>query len=405
MFNSEIVVFSRDPPNLSQSSRASGAQAHTSHEREPHNDNPIAPIAVIKDNASATFPRNRMNLSRSSRFWQPERKPPRRENILQQRKLEHRLSDLGQHIRLETLEFGILKNQNFSAEYCRNLLEEGGYFSFEDDEKSLRISIGGSHRDPSMPSIAIAIQTVNKITLGYDFGVPYMFLELLLSPHFELGDTARPSTGNAKEDARCSRTRHSALDSKHERVAPFTSRWLKLYFYKDEGFPSAQLCLRAGLPAPDINPKLTFEKLNLYSLQIVGTLEKWLQGNSLPWEVAFQCEALYRNGTLVPHELLELRPMIESLLLDSATRTSNIIKTFREGIEGTGSWRSFGKFKHKSVIEAFKKHIDKNDKAASLDWLQTGSSGSSFICYHVTITPTAVFLTGMCSIVLTTGLF
>lgn len=396
MFEAEKVVFSREPPSISQSSRAPGAQTHANHERErePRNKKPVSPPATV-DNVSTISYGHKMNLSKPTRQLQPEKKGPRPENPRFERKLQHRLSALGQRARLETLEFGVLRNQNFSVEYSRNLLDEGGDFSFEDDEKSLRISIGGSHKDPSMPSIAIAIQIVNKVALGYDFGVPYMFLELLQNPHFELGNVARRLTGNAKDDVHHSRTRHSALDPKHRRIAPFASRWLKISFHKEGFIPDAGLCQLAGLPIPDTDPKLTFEKRDMYSLRKVEALEKWLRGNSLPWEVAFQCEALYRNGILVPQELLELRPLVEDLARSSATRARDVLKTFVGEFQGARARKTFNDFDHNNVVDAFKKHMNNDAKTTPVNRLQAGSSKSNFMCHHVNITPTAIYLTGM----------
>ncbi|KAG9089334.1 hypothetical protein FS749_001409 [Ceratobasidium sp. UAMH 11750] len=335
-----------------------------------------------------------MNLNRARYRPQPERTGPRPENPRYERKLQHRLSILGQRARLVRLEFGVLRGRNFSVEYSRELLESGGDLSFEDDEKSLRIIMGGTHQDPMMPSVKIAIQTINYVALGDDFGNPYMFLELLQNPHFELGDASRRSYGNAKDDVRRSRTRHSALDPKHRRVAPYTSRWMKMTFYSDGFYPDRDICLLAGLPLPDMNPNLTFNKYEKYSLRNIEAVEKWLQGGSLPWEVAFQCEALFRNGTLVPQELLLLRPAVERLAKESLTRACDALTSFRNELEGAGAQKKLVDFEDQNIIKLFEKHIAGSKNKTPIGRLRDGSSRSNFDCHHVKITPTAVFLTG-----------
>jgi RNA-dependent RNA polymerase len=390
MFRSETVLFSREPPSPSLFPTRE-APKQPRQEPAPHIIKPSLTVASNATPVKAT--RQKMNLNKPILKPQPEW-TPRPENPRQERKLQHRLSALGQRARLEKIEFGVLRDRNFSVEYSRELLDSGGDLSFEDDEKSLRVIMGGTHQDPIMPSIVIAIQTINYVALGNDFGVPYMFLELLQNPHFERGDAARRSTGNAKEDVRHSRTRHSALDPKHRRVAPYASRWLKMNFYSDGFYPDSELCLLAGLPVPDTNPSLTFDKREMYSLRNVEALEKWLQSGSLPWEVAFQCEALFRNGALVPKELLSLRPSVERLVKESPARACDALKSFRVKVEGGRARKTFNDFKGETVVTAFEKDINSSSKAVPFGRLQAGSSKSNFLCHHVKITPTAVFLAG-----------
>ncbi|KAG8753682.1 hypothetical protein FRC12_011463 [Ceratobasidium sp. 428] len=254
--------------------------------------------------------------------------------------------------------------------------------------------MGGTHQNPEIPSIKIAIQLINHVALGHDFGVPYMFLELLQNPHFERGNASRSTTGNSKEDARNSRTRHSALDPIHERVAPYTSRWLKLSFYRHGAYPGRTICILAGLPLPDMNPPLEFNKLEMYSLRNVLTLEKWLRGDSLSWEVAFQCEALFRNGVLVPQELLLLSPLIERLAKESPSRACDALMSLRSEMEGAGAPKKLAGFGDQAIIGIFKKLVAEGEKKTIISQLRDERSQLTSICHHVKITPTAVFLTG-----------
>ncbi|KAG9126471.1 hypothetical protein FRC07_003322 [Ceratobasidium sp. 392] len=351
---------------------------------------------VAKGHISAKPARKQMNLNKVKQGHAPPRPSagPRPENPLHERKLRHRLSALGQRARLEKIEFGVLRNHTFSVEYSRGLLESGGDLSFEDDKKSLRVIMGGTHQDLIMPSIKVAIQTISYVALGDDFGTPYMFLGLLQNPHFERADASQSTTGNDKEDSRNSRTRHSALDALHRRVAPYASRWLKLSFYSYGVYPGRDTCLLAGLPLPDMNPNLTFSKLEMYSRRNVDTLEKWLQGGSLPWEVAFQCEALFRNGILVPQELLSLRPLIDQLAKKSLNRACDALISLRSEIEGDAAPKRLTDFNHQPIVLMFEKHVIKSEKNLPASQLRDMTSGLKFMCHHVKITPTAVFLTG-----------
>ncbi|QRW18035.1 RNA-dependent RNA polymerase [Rhizoctonia solani] len=387
MFGQEAVAFSREqPPNLQASSSGqsanatpastSGPQPTSSKDRRSQSSKSTSTQASKKrDNAQPSAPnRPVMNLNRV-KHPQFEKREVRLPNIKYLRKLHHRLSIIGQHLRLETLEFGVLRNWNFSVEYSRPLVDETGYFIFEDDEKSLRISIGGSHQDSTQPSVAIAIQTINYVALGTDAGKKYMFLALAQNPHFELGDISRPTTGVGKFDVRRSRNRLSALDERHERVAPYTSRWIKLTFHEDSIAPTAEMCQMAGLGEPAMDPPLSFGKLDMYSAHNIAVVEKWFQGGSLDFEVAFQIEALFRNAGK-----------------EVQGPGRDALRTFRAEIQGAGARKSFNDFEDKNVVEEFEVHVRKS--AESMPWEKIGISKASFMCYHVKITPTAVHLNG-----------
>lgn len=401
MFESKKVVFSREKSDDLETSSlkpsgGSGTQPiGPTPPREPRPQRPDTNGPTLREPSSAQKSSGiKMNLNRT-KFPTHEKREIRPPNPKYLRKLQHRLSVLGQHMRLERLEFGVLRNYNFSVEYSRSLIEESGWLIFEDDEKSLRVTMRGSHQDSIMPSIAISIQTVNYVALGDDVGTPYMFLALSQNPHFELGDISRPTTGLARYDVRHSRTRHSCLDERHERVAPFASRWIKLVFHQDTFHPDENLCDLAGLPKPEINPPLTFNKIDMYSPRNISAVLRWTQGGTLPWDVAFQVEALFRNGTLVPSELLAIRPTIDKLAKKSADRACDALKTFRAEIEGAGARRTFNDFVNQDVVDAFTKHIEDSTKSTPLERLRHGISKSNFMCYHVKITPTAVHLAGV----------
>ncbi|CAE6379822.1 unnamed protein product [Rhizoctonia solani] len=402
MFGSEAVAFSREqPPDLRASSSRQSANVSSASTSRVESTFPKDRRSQPNKSTSTQTSSNRsngrapnrpvMNLNRV-KYPQFEKREARLPNIKYLRKLHHRLSIIGQHLRLETLEFGVLRNWNFSVEYSRPLIDETGYFIFEDDEKSLRISIGGSHQDSTQPSVVIAIQTVNYVALGTDAGKPYMFLALSQNPHFELGDISRPTTGVGKFDVRRSRNRLSALDERHERVAPYTSRWIKLTFYEDGVAPTAEMCHMAGLGEPAIDPPLSFGKLDMYSAHNIAVVQKWFQGGSLDFEVAFQIEALFRNGALVPTELLAIKPIVEKLAKESKEQAADALRTFRAEIQGAGARKSFNDFENKNVVQEFNAHIRKS--AESMPLKKIGISGASFMCYHVKVTPTAVHLNG-----------
>ncbi|QRV89829.1 RNA-dependent RNA polymerase [Ceratobasidium sp. AG-Ba] len=355
MFQSGRVVFSKEPPAPSAMVQRSDGPSQSRAESVQQAPRPASVAGSHTSSAISTG--SRMNLNRTNYIRPPpERTGPKPENPRYERKLQHRLSVLGKRARLENFQFGVLRGGEFSAEYSQDVLDSGGDLSFKDDEKTLVILLGGTHQNPIMPSIAISIQTINSVALGTDYGKPYMFLELLQNPHFEREDTVRSTTGNAKDDVRRSRTRHSALDPAHRRVAPYTSRWLKLLFYSDGFYPDREVCELAGLPPVNMDPDLTF----------------WLTA----------------MGGCIPI------PLIEKLAAESPTQACDALMSFRADMEGAWAAKKLIDFKHENIVPLFEKHIVESSKKASISRLREGSSVSNFMCHHVKITPTAVFLAG-----------
>ncbi|KAG8694498.1 hypothetical protein FRC08_008450 [Ceratobasidium sp. 394] len=338
-----------------------------------------------------------MNLHKSTHWRRPERTRARSSNPLLGKKMRHNLSELGQQARLRRIQFGVLRNLDFSVEYTRELVETAGYLSFDSDQRTLRVIVGGTHQvgDSLVPSIAIAIQTINYFALGNDGEDDFMFLELLQHPHFEQGDQFRSSTGNSKKDAHHSRERLSELDELHGLVAPYASRWIKISFHEDGFIPDEDLFRKAGLPLPAIDPELTFDdQRQAYSPRNIKPLQEWLRGGSLPWEVAFQCEALLRNGILIPTEVLMLRSRIESLTAESPSQACDALISLRVDLEGAGALKRLSKFDDEAVIAMFDNHVAEGQKNPFTSRLRDRSSRSNFMCHHVQITPTAIFFTG-----------
>ncbi|KAG8739905.1 hypothetical protein FRC10_005004 [Ceratobasidium sp. 414] len=397
MFKSETVQFTcknLDPVNPPLSVKTSGTSSQDKAKHIPH-DTPRVKVARSHTSpAKSSMPT--MNLHKPTRWRRPDRRS-RSENPRIGRKMLHNLSDLGRQARLRKVQFGVLRNLDFSVEYTRDLLETAGYLSFDDDEKTLRVIVGGTHQvgDSLVPSIAIAIQTINYFALGNDGEADFMFLELSQHPHFEQGDQFRPSSGDSKKDAHHCRVRLSELDNLHGLIAPYASRWVKISFHEDGFIPDEEIFQRAGLPLPVIDPELTFDDSRLaYSPRNIEPLQEWLRGGSLPWEVAFQCEALFRNGILIPTEVLMLRSQVEHLAQESPAQACDALISLREDLEGASAPKRLSKFDDEAIITMFEDHVTEGKKNLFASRLEYRSSKSNFLCHHVQVTPTAVFFAG-----------
>ncbi|KAG8719642.1 hypothetical protein FRC09_010851 [Ceratobasidium sp. 395] len=400
MFESQAVQFSCQDNSSINSPRPPSASESSSHHKAKRAPRATPTVTVARSHtSSARSSAPTMNLHGSKQRYRRERRRHGSNNAHHMRKLQHRMSELGQQARLKRIQFGVLRNLDFSVEYTRELSETAGYLSFEDDQKTLRIIVGGTHQvgNSLVPSVAIAIQTINYVALGDDGEDDYMFLELLQHPRFEQADQFRSTSGDSRKDAQYSRDRLSELDESHGRIAPYASRWLKILFHEDSEFiPDEHICHMAKLPLPDLNPQLTFDdERQAYSANNIELLEDWLRGGSLPWEVVFQCEALFRNGILVPREVLMLRSRVESLAEQSPSQACDILISLRTDLEGASAPKRLSKFEDEEVVAMFDYHLAESEKKAPLSRLRDGSSRSNFLCHHVKITPTGIFLAGL----------
>ncbi|KAG9085806.1 hypothetical protein FRC07_013295, partial [Ceratobasidium sp. 392] len=231
---------------------------------------------------------------------------------------------------LKAVQFGVLRNQTFSIEYSRDLAPTASYLEFENDKKSIEIALGGVHQhgDFTILSATISIPSVRQVSIGHDGADNYMLCELAHNPRFEQSDQSRRS-----------HTRLSRLDADHGRVSPYVSRWIRIVFREDSpSVPTEDTCAQAGLPNPAMSPQLIFDSTRrAYSQQNIDLVEDWLRGGSLPWEVAFQCEALFRNGDLVPKEIMLLKPQVEMTARESPNLARDALKALQAELKGAGA--------------------------------------------------------------------
>ncbi|KAG8711391.1 hypothetical protein FRC09_020630 [Ceratobasidium sp. 395] len=284
---------------------------------------------------------------------------------------------------LKAIQFGVLRNRTFSIEYSRDLASFASYLKFENDRRSLEITLGGVQQSGTNLAVIISVSSVRQISIGHDGGDDYMLFELAYHPRFEQIDQSRRS-----------RTRLSRLDEDHGRVSPYVSRWIRIVFHEDTpSIPTEDSCFQAGLPRPDMAPQLIFDpNRQVYSQQNINLVDDWLRNGSLPWEVAFQCEALFRNGDLVPKEITLLRPQVEMIVRESPNLVRDTLKAFQAALKGTGVRALLFEFEDPAIVTLFEKCLAQAKQAGRSGHLQ--NSSLTFVCHHVKVTPTAIYLDG-----------
>lgn len=359
--------------------------------------------------------------------------------------LNEKKAALSGDIRIRTVELGSLQKdprRAFSAEWSQEFTQRPCLLSFDDNLSSFRISYGG-HADTEARSIVVRIATVQTLLYGYDFGRQYIVFHLLTSPAFESGLNVNRATDAQKKDLENIRQRLSFLDDAHRvRNAILTASSLHMltaslqpsapYAFQlliepldDLGFQEflrkgVVACLPRGidLRAAPRDRQIQFERRNLYGIKYMDKLMRWLK--SLDFVIAFQIEALVRNVLLAPEILLAIQPELQKILRSAYSLgvKSDIIRQFahlirkstktqgvlHSDLAGLRSLLAQAEADNLRLMESSAakqaKALAKQAKAALEDGgpdeglLPQVVDSSAFLCYHVTVTPTAIHLEG-----------
>ncbi|KAG8898256.1 hypothetical protein FRB99_007564 [Tulasnella sp. 403] len=316
---------------------------------------------------------------------------------------------LGHEIRIAAVQFGVIGRQqdSFSIEWEGDYSPDAptgssqrpfdgtsrqtAYLQFnkcpEDHHpRVVQIVIGGCP-DSHLYRITIPMIEIKTMTNAYDFGQPYVMLELLNPPSFEMRVQHAPSNGNAPADLEKSWQRINHLNAAHERVVPFASRALCLVLARDESnlYNFIQMSKWSLLPRLRQSQctciSSTFELFSRNKLDRVDAMVK-----KLPWIVGFQCEALLYNCLLNPTELLGLKPKIFRLNRIGTTFVADVLKLFMKSIPHIAK-------QNESVEEC----LDRAEQETRKKGMKTNLSPppfDTFHCHHVWVTPTSFQLGG-----------
>lgn len=225
----------------------------------------------------------------------------------------------------------------------------------------------------------IKVAQINWTAAGFAGSSPVVCFSLFSTPTFE-----EDIDGEAPAPVR---TRISWFDAEHERVAPYASLALRFSCTKAmylETFRS--ICRVAKIqPALDEVPPLSLR--NLFSASVVESFNRWLR--YLPFEVAFQVEAITRKLFLDLTEMLCLREELDALVAsDGNNYLCGLLQKFSgilKGIYNEGSLFN-------SPVEVFRRC--KRDYVPESTSLMQLALEDAFDCLHVAFTPTSVDLDG-----------
>lgn len=172
----------------------------------------------------------------------------------------------------------------------------------------------------------------------------------------------------------------------HARVAPYTSIALRLVCSGEADIDTFRdLCADAQMQGKINDWEIQTDYRGLFSAEIIDWYSDWIQ--ELPWEVAFQVEAIIRIMFVDFREMFSLKDKI-SLMVDEHGNTyaSQMLKHFCNRLvaydDGEGDVEQWF---DNAAIEFAK--VSKTPSLAPTD-------GSLFQSLHITITPTTILLEG-----------
>lgn len=283
----------------------------------------------------------------------------------------------------------------FSVEYERHC-PDSGRLGFDADRRQSRLKI---HEDDRNVLIAIRASQILRASLGLDSEshLPVICFSLAYAPTYEEEDPSDIDfddkfdmfdLSKVKGGSGPSRQRLSTLDDDHEIYAEFTSLSIRLVC-EDEA--SAQefrwICGRTHVPV-HVGAMPTVRR-DLFAQGTVGIYDNWL--STLPWEVAFQVDALARANILDLREILQLRTHLVALQQRRGPEWTAIFIRYFGQEASDPAW-----YKHRcgSVHIDILEELFSRCRRTFTTPINQDTREETFQSYHAKVTPSRLLLEG-----------
>ncbi|KAF9015323.1 RNA-directed RNA polymerase 2 [Cyathus striatus] len=175
----------------------------------------------------------------------------------------------------------------------------------------------------------------------------------------------------------------------HERVAPYCSQSIRLICSSLSGLTTFRnLCKLAKLHISPVDDQVVIEHRELFSQAVIDTLEEHLR--RLNWVIAFQVEALVKEGYVNVREMIRVLYSIQTLVRQRGKEfTIAVLRHFKQRVMAL----FWDPDTETDVLECFKVSEAECRRRHTLINLAPLDS-SLFNALHVTITPTTILLEG-----------
>ncbi|KZT06990.1 RdRP-domain-containing protein [Laetiporus sulphureus 93-53] len=266
----------------------------------------------------------------------------------------------------------------FSCEFEISHKNKGaGLLRFEYDRKLIHIQMGDTMTEETAHDIAITFVNIRELTVGLDFGNPFICFDILTPPILEKQRINRELTGDDWRDNRKFRQRLSSLTATHAVVAPYAHQ-LRVILNEEQGVDCfEELCKVAGLQRP-VRAKVEAYNCGFFLPKKLHNIKVWVR--SFDWPVAFQLEALLHNGLLTTEDLLGvLRGPVVDLYDKQRVQAGEVLRLYSAELRSRKS--------EETPMQCFNRI--RNEDVESTPLLP-----GNFACHHITFTPTRMILEG-----------
>ncbi|KAL6305270.1 RdRP-domain-containing protein [Sparassis latifolia] len=299
------------------------------------------------------------------------------------------LRKLNVGIYVSKVQFGVFYRRKGSPDNASRAFSEefelshenksAGSLSFEYDHKLIRITLGNTMTEEIAHNIAINFSNIRRMAIGFDFGHPFVCFDIIVPPMLEKQRFNRELTGKDWVDGRKFRQRLDSINATHAGVAPYCHQMRVILHDERDMKEFATLCTIAGLQRP-IFAKIDSSKEGFYTPKKLYSVRMWLQG--FDWPLAFQIEALLRNGLLNTEDILSrLYEPINKLYRQRCDVAPDVLRNFTEALRSRDP--------RESPVECFERIL-----ASSTDLSPIPLPKGMFSCHHITFTPTRIVLEG-----------
>ena len=205
-----------------------------------------------------------------------------------------------------------------------------------------------------------------------------ILFELHTPPIFQLERFHRTLTGDSWKDDRKYRMRKDSLSGPHSAIAPYAHHVRIVLHEQTDLDKFFYLCGVAEVKHP-VKATIDASKREFFNPRKMYKFQQMLQ--QFDWLVAFQLEALLRNGLLNTDDIMErFYEPIKELCAGRPKTAADTLRLFTENLAG--------KTPQESSMECFRRVMAK--RVSEHVELPPGN----FLCHHVTITPSRMLLEG-----------
>jgi len=282
------------------------------------------------------------------------------------------------------IEFGWeCRDTAFSCEWEKFLDPSSlGLLGYDEDRREFRIVFGSK-------SIALRSAQVNWASCGMDGPIPVIYFNLGSSPIFEetltVSDMIQIISGTPRPSP-FTRTRISALDPDHERVVAYASLAVRFVCDSARSLGVFRALCRVS-PLGESSDGIYYKEYRqLFSAELMARFESWLA--QLDFEVAFQVEKIVRDALVDFREILVLRGAVGDLVRSKGTKhTIGVLCSFHSALKES-TWEVHHNYIPALFLTTARKYVPGTKSLADMALEDT------FSCYHVSVTPTGMKLSG-----------